>query len=102
MLFALLGFCVGAIGTLIGVGGGFLLVPILLYMYPGRSSVWITSLSMWVVACNATSGSIAYFRRGTVHWRAALVFMAAGLPGSVLGVWFEHFVSRALFERIFA
>jgi uncharacterized membrane protein YfcA len=101
MLLILLGFIVGAIGTLIGVGGGFMLIPLLLFIFPEQGSVWIASVSMWVVACNATSGSIAYFRRGTIHLRAAAVFILASLPGSVLGVWIEHFVSRAAFELIF-
>ena len=40
-LLALLGVALGAFGTLVGAGGGFLLVPILLFVYPeiGRAHV---------------------------------------------------------------
>ncbi len=102
MLFASLGFVIGAIGTLIGVGGGFLLVPILLVLYPDRSNMWVGSLSMWMIALNATSGSISYYFKKTIHFRTAWVFIVMAVPGSVLGVLLEHYVSRAAFEKIFA
>lgn len=44
-----LGFVVGAFGTLIGAGGGFILVPVLLLMYPDKSPETITSISLAVV-----------------------------------------------------
>ncbi len=99
---ALLGFVVGTIGTLIGVGGGFMLIPILLYLFPSHDNVWISAHSMWVVSWNATSGSIAYLRSKRVHLRAALVFIVASLPGSVLGVWLAKMVERRTFELIFS
>lgn len=101
MLLTLLGLIIGAIGTLIGVGGGFMLVPILLFLYPERSSTWVGGMSMWMIALNATSGSISYHFKKTIHLRAAFAFILAGLPGSMLGVILEHYVSRNLFEKIF-
>jgi uncharacterized membrane protein YfcA len=101
MILALIGFFVAALGTLIGVGGGFVFVPILLFLYPEQASVWVAGMSMWLVAMNASSGSAAYYLRGKVHLRSAAVFILAALPGSVLGVWIERFVSRELFELIF-
>lgn len=101
MLFALLGFGIGAIGTLIGVGGGFLLVPILLMFYPDKSNMWVGSLSMWMIALNATSGSISYHFKRVIHFRIAAVSIVAAFPGSVCGVMLEHYVSRGVFEKVF-
>ena len=36
VLLALLGVGVGTLGAMVGVGGGFILVPVLLFLYPGR------------------------------------------------------------------
>ena len=58
----LLGFVIGTYGTLIGAGGGFVLVPILLMLYPNESPEIITSISLAVVFFNAMSGSLAYSR----------------------------------------
>lgn len=101
MLLIGLGFSVGVIGTLIGVGGGFILVPALLFLFPQADHLWITSVSMWVIAFNATSGSITYFIHGRVHVRAALLFALASFPGSVMGVWLGRFVGRSVFETVF-
>lgn len=53
----LLGFGIGTLGTLIGAGGGFILVPILILFYPDLSPESITAISMAVVAANASVGS---------------------------------------------
>ena len=58
----LLGAVAGGLGTLIGAGGGFLLVPALIFLYPAAAPDTITSISLAVVACNAVSGSMAYAR----------------------------------------
>ncbi|HJO92491.1 MAG TPA: hypothetical protein QF753_03755 [Victivallales bacterium] len=48
-----LGVVVGLFGTLIGAGGGFILVPILLLVYPHKSPNTITSISLAVVFFNS-------------------------------------------------
>ncbi len=55
-----LGLGVGAFGTLVGAGGGFVLVPVLLFLYPDMKASTVTSISLLVVTANAASGSIAY------------------------------------------
>jgi uncharacterized protein len=43
------GFVIGAYGTLIGEGGGFVLVPMLILLYPQEAPEVITSISLAVV-----------------------------------------------------
>ncbi len=86
---------------MVGVGGGFLLVPLLLYLHPEQHSVWVVSVSLLVVALNATSGTLVFLFRRRVHLRVALVFLAASLPGSVLGVWLGPLLPRTIFEVVF-
>src|SRR6185295_1618467 len=65
-----LGLLVGAFGTLIGAGGGFILVPILLLMYPNETSERIASISLAVVFFNAFSGSLAYARMKRIDYKS--------------------------------
>lgn len=95
-----LGVALGAFGTLIGAGGGFLLVPILLLLYPHESPQLITSVSLAVVFFNAASGSLAYARMGRIDYRAALVFAAAATPGAVLGALSTAAIPRQLFDGL--
>ena len=99
---ALLGLVVGTFGTLVGAGGGFILTPVLLVVYPELTPAQITSISLLVVFFNALSGSIAYARRGRIDYRSGLRFAAAGIPGSVLGALAVHLVPRHAFDAIMA
>jgi uncharacterized protein len=96
-----LGIVVGAYGTLVGAGGGSVLVPILLVMLPHESAATITAISMAVVFFNAYSGTIAYMRMGRIDYRAGVLFTLAGLPGAVLGTLLVHQMPRGLFDTLF-
>ena len=61
-----LGVLVGAYGTLVGAGGGSVLVPILLILLPQETSATVTAISLAVVFFNAYSGTIAYVRMGRI------------------------------------
>lgn len=101
-LLVLLGLGVGAFGTLVGAGGGFVLVPILLLMYPERDAETITSMSLFVVWANATSGTLAYVRQRRVDYYSGIWFAIATLPGAVAGAIVVGFVPRRAFNAIFA
>ncbi len=96
-----IGFLVGTFGTLIGAGGGFILVPILLLMYPNESPDVITGISLVVVFFNALSGSIAYARMGRIDYRSGLLFAVATVPGAILGAITTGIISRTAFNLIF-
>ena len=97
----LLGFGTGAYGTLIGAGGGFVLVPVLLLLYPHDGPHLITSISLAVVFFNAASGSEAYARMGRVDFRSGWLFAAATVPGAVLGALTTSLLPRRLFDITF-
>ncbi len=97
-----LGFAIGTYGTIIGLGGGFVLVPILLFVYPGYEPEEITSISLAVVFANTVSGSIAYARQGRIDYRTGLIFAASAAPGVVAGSYAVHWIPQRLFFLIFA
>jgi uncharacterized protein len=98
VLLCLLGFGVGVFGTLVGAGGGFILTPILLLLYPNSTPALLTAISLVVVFFNASSGTVAYARQRRVDARSGIVFAACTLPGSVLGVIVADKVSRPGFD----
>lgn len=100
-LLVFIGLFVGAFGTLIGVAGGFLLVPILLFLYPNDSPAAITSTTLTVAFFNALSGTIAYIRQRRVDFRSGLAFSLAAVPGAVLGAYITNILSRGVFQYIF-
>ncbi|MDO8687237.1 MAG: sulfite exporter TauE/SafE family protein [Dehalococcoidales bacterium] len=100
-LLAIIGLLVGAFGTLIGAAGGFLLVPILLFLYPQASPSTITSITLTVAFFNALSGSIAYGRLKRIDYRSGLLFSLAGVPGAVIGASITSMLNRDVFQFIF-
>ncbi|MCA9234386.1 MAG: sulfite exporter TauE/SafE family protein [Planctomycetales bacterium] len=96
-----LGFAVGAFGTLVGAGGGFLLTPLLLLLYPLESAATITSISLAVAFLNALSGSLAYARMRRIDYRSGALFTAAAIPGAAVGALATRWVPRDYFNGIF-
>ena len=93
-----LGFAVGAYGTLIGAGGGFVLMPVLLLLYPQEAPERMTAISLAVVFLNALSGSAAYARLRRIDYRAGLTFAVATLPGAVAGSLVTELIPRQAFN----
>jgi len=96
-----LGLLIGAFGTLIGAGGGFVLVPILLLVYPNEKTELITAISLAVVFFNALSGSLAYARMKRVDYKSGILFSIATIPGAILGALSTAYVPRGVFDLLF-
>ncbi|HEY8173739.1 MAG TPA: sulfite exporter TauE/SafE family protein [Dehalococcoidia bacterium] len=96
-----LGFVVGAYGTIVGAGGGFVLVPLLLIIYPDLDPAAITSISLAVVFFNALSGSAAYARLKRIDYYTGLIFAAATIPGAIGGALLVNDIPRRVFDLMF-
>jgi uncharacterized membrane protein YfcA len=101
-LFLTLGVAVGLIGTLIGVGGGFIMVPILWAAYPNATPDQITAISFFTIFANSLSGTVSYAKMKRIDYRSGTVFALASLPGSTLGAWLTTRISPTLFEGLLA
>ncbi len=84
---SLVGFVVGALIGLTGVGGGVLLLPILIFGLgvPPMLAVGSDALFNFVTKIGA---SAVHLRRGTVRRKVVLALIAGSAPGSYLGVSF--------------
>ncbi len=99
--FVALGLVTGVFGTLIGAGGGFILMPVLLLIFPHDNPQLLTSISLAVVFVNAASGSEAYFIMRRVDYNTGLVFALAATPGAIAGALCTSIFPRRPFDIIF-
>lgn len=87
-----MGGLVGLLSGLFGVGGGFLLTPLLIFIgVPPMVAVGTQSVQ---IVASSVSGVLAHIRRGTVDFTMGLVLLVGGLIGSALGVWIFSLLKR--------
>ena len=104
LFFALLvglGFLIGAYGTMVGIGGGVVLVPLLMLLYPTLPPALLTGISLAVVFLNALSGTVAYARQRRIDYRNGLLFALATVPATIAGVWVVRYVPINTFSLMF-
>jgi len=85
LLVLAMGLAVGFISGMFGIGGGFLMTPLLIFI--GVSpAVAVASVSTHIAA-SSFSGAIAYWRRRAVDLALGLMLFAGGIFGTSGGVW---------------
>ncbi len=96
-----LGLIVGLYGTLIGAGGGFILMPLLILIHPEAPPEQLTAISLAVVFFNAVAGSESYAMMRRIDYKSGLMFAVATIPGAVIGALSTSSVPRSTFDAIF-
>jgi uncharacterized membrane protein YfcA len=79
-----LGGLVGFLSGVFGVGGGFLMTPLLIFIGVPATVAVASSANQLVGA--SVSGVIAHWRRGNVDFKMGTILLAGGVLGSLLGV----------------
>lgn len=87
-----LGAAIGFLSGVFGVGGGFLLTPMLIFIGVPPAVAVASSANQLVGA--SLSGVIAHWRRGNVDFKMGFTLMLGGLAGSALGVWVFTLLKR--------
>jgi uncharacterized protein len=85
LLILVMGLAVGFISGMFGIGGGFLMTPLLIFIGI-NPAVAVASVASHVAA-SSFSGAINYWRRRALDVTLALMLLAAGLIGTTAGVW---------------
>jgi uncharacterized membrane protein YfcA len=80
-----MGLAVGFISGLFGIGGGFLMTPLLIFI--GVSPAVAVATVASHIAASSMSGAISYWRRRALDLALALMLLAGGIIGTVAGVW---------------
>lgn len=79
-----LGVVTGLLSGMFGVGGGFLLTPLLIFMGV-PPSVSVATVANQIIA-SSVSGFVAHWRRDNVDFKMGCYLLAGGMAGSSLGV----------------
>jgi uncharacterized membrane protein YfcA len=95
-----LGIAGGVLGTLVGLGGGFVVLPVLRVAY-GIAPATASGITLVMVLANAISGSFAYLRQRRADVRTAGLIAVTGIPASVLGTYLVGRVSFAGFDYLY-
>ena len=84
LLIILLGIMVGGLTGLFGVGGGFLMTPLLIFL--GIPPTVAVGTEAPHVLASSLSGAIAHWRRKNVDIKMGIFLLAGGIAGSIVGV----------------
>jgi uncharacterized membrane protein YfcA len=80
-----LGIAVGFMGAMFGVGGGFLMTPLLVFLGIGPGVAVASSANY--IAASSFSGALSYWRRRMVDLKLSAVLFAGGVLGTFSGIW---------------
>lgn len=84
------GFSVGFLSGLLGVGGGFLITPLLVVLGIPIDVAVATGANQAIAT--SASGTVAQWGRNNVDVKMGMLLFAGGIVGSVLGVWFIKYL----------
>ena len=96
----LVGFIVGILSSISGLGGGFMVVPLLIYL--GREAKLAVGTSFVFILVVAISSIISHYRLGNIDIKTGLTLGLGGIIGAQIGPQILQHVSEQNFKRIFA
>ncbi len=100
MLLLFCGVIVGIGASFTGLGGGFLMIPVLLFMgYSAQKAVGTSFMAILVISISAL---IAHNKFANVDYKAGLLLGVGGIVGAQIGARLVQHVALGSFKRIFA
>lgn len=103
----IIGLSAGTIGALVGLGGGIIVVPALLFF--GTYTTVISEVSpqtavgtsLIIMIFTGLSSTLAYLKHKTVDYKSGLIFFAGSGPGGIIGAWINKFLNIQSFNIYF-
>lgn len=106
LFYTAVGLVAAVFGSLVGLGGGIIIVPALVYLGPlfvGKEIPVAIAVgtSLAVLIFTALSSTLAFIKQRSVDFRSALLFFLTSGPGSLLGAYITQFVDARSFQLYF-
>jgi uncharacterized membrane protein YfcA len=103
----IIGFLSAFVGSLVGLGGGIVFVPAMLFLFDNVGSfAWanpqaIVGISLITMVFTGLSSTLGYLKLKRVDMRTGLIFLIGSLPGSVFGSWLNTLLNTDAFSLYF-
>jgi uncharacterized membrane protein YfcA len=94
------GFFVGGLTGMVGVGGGFLIVPALTLLV-GLPMQGAVGTSLLIIAMNALAGLSGYSQYVTLDWELTGLVTAGAIFGSAIGAWLSAYIKPTALRKVF-
>jgi len=94
-----LGFVAGVLGSMIGLGGGIIVVPILTFF--GFSPTLAASNSLFAAFSNSVASTISYSRQRRIEYSLGLKLGLLTVPGTIIGAYVSSDVGPEIFKILF-
>ncbi|NQV39811.1 MAG: sulfite exporter TauE/SafE family protein [Nitrosopumilus sp.] len=94
-----LGFAAGLLGSMIGLGGGIIIVPILTFL--GFPPTAAASNSLFAALSNATASTISYSKQKRIKYSLGIKLGLLSIPGTILGAIISTDVAPDIFKILF-
>jgi hypothetical protein len=99
-LLALIGLAIGCYGTIVGIGGGPIILPILVFFY-GWENEFLVATSLFIVFLNAASGCSGYAWQKRIDYKGGIKYTLAAIPGALISSFTHHLINLSFFNVIF-
>jgi hypothetical protein len=99
VILIVVGLGAGTLGSMLGVGGGIIMVPALTFL--GVPPAQTASTSLIAVASTSVSSTIEYSRQKRIDYRLGLEMAGFAIPGAVLGAVLSEYLSAESFKLYF-
>lgn len=107
LLLLLVGVAGGTIGSVVGLGGGIIIVPSLILigtytsLLPNLTPQLVVGTSMLILIVVGLSSTLAYIKQKKVDYRAGLIFFIGSGPGAYVGAIVNNYIESDLFYIFF-
>lgn len=100
LVFFIAGAFISMLGSMTGLGGGFLCVPFLVLVWGiNRPEAVLTSLTM--IVANSISSSLSYVRSRMVDFKVFAILILPTIPGLFVGYYLLKNMEDAVFDMVF-
>ena len=101
LIAAMLGLLIGIVASVLGIGGGVLLVP-MLHILLGLEMHEAVGTSLFVILFLASSAALSYSHKKLTLWKLALVFECGSVPGAYVGAFTSYIAPSGLLKIAFS